>query len=162
VFWLILVLMVLVVGAAALAALGAGGSLPDAERDRLAARLPEDRPLVREDVDELRFPMAVRGYRMDEVDDTLDRMAAELSQREHRVAELESALAAALAAPGAAGAVAVEQRTTYRPTLALGKVTAPEPAEPAESAAAPQDAVQEPDADADAERTQDKGEGERP
>ncbi|WP_063774314.1 DivIVA domain-containing protein [Streptacidiphilus rugosus] len=135
-FWLILVLMVLVVGAAALAALGAGGSLPDAERDRLAARLPEDRPLVREDIDELRFPMAVRGYRMDEVDDTLDRMAAELSQREHRVVELESALAAALASPGAAGAVALEQRPTYRPTLALGKVDS-EPTAPA----APQDAA---------------------
>ncbi|MEZ0066141.1 DivIVA domain-containing protein [Streptacidiphilus sp. MAP12-20] len=124
-FWLILVLMVLVVGAAALAALGAGGSLPDAERDRLAARLPEDRPLARSDIDELRFPMTVRGYRMDEVDDTLDRLAAELSQREHRVAELESALAAALAAPGAAGAVATEQRVTYLPTLQLGKAQEP-------------------------------------
>ena len=115
-FWSILVLMVLVVGAAALAALGAGGSLPDAERDRLAARLPQDRPLARADVDELRFPMALRGYRMDEVDDALDRMAAELSEREHRVHELESALAAALASPGAAGSVATEQRVAYEPT----------------------------------------------
>ncbi|WP_063770003.1 DivIVA domain-containing protein [Streptacidiphilus melanogenes] len=124
-FWLILVLMVLVVGAAALAALGAGGSLPEAERDRLAARLPQDRPLSRTDVDDLRFPMSLRGYRMDEVDDALDRMAAELSEREHRVQELETALAAALASPGAAGSVAAEQRSAYQPTQVRPPAKAP-------------------------------------
>ncbi|MFC1417420.1 DivIVA domain-containing protein [Streptacidiphilus cavernicola] len=102
-FWLILVVMVLVVGAAALVALGSGGSLPDAERDRLAARLPLDRPLGRADVDSLRFPMALRGYRMDEVDDVLDRLGAELMHRDVRVSELEAALGAALAAGGPAG-----------------------------------------------------------
>jgi DivIVA domain-containing protein len=103
VFWLIVVVMVLVVGAAAMVALGSGGSLPDAERDRLAARLPLDRPLGRSDVDSLRFPMALRGYRMDEVDDVLDRLGAELTHRDVRVAELEAALSAALAAGGSAG-----------------------------------------------------------
>ena len=98
-FWLILVVIVLVVGAAALVALGGGGSLPDAERDRLAPHLPDDRALNRADVDELRFPMALRGYRMDEVDDVLDRMGAELTHRDTRIAELETALAAALDAP---------------------------------------------------------------
>ncbi|WP_042412320.1 DivIVA domain-containing protein [Streptacidiphilus anmyonensis] len=127
-FWLILVLMVLVVGAAALAALGAGGSLPEAERDRLAARLPQDRPVSRTDVDDLRFPMALRGYRMDEVDDALDRMAAELSEREHRVQELETALAAALASPGAAGSVATERRVAYQPTQISPAVEEPAPA----------------------------------
>ena len=101
-FWLILVVMVLVVGAAALVALGSGGSLPDAERDRLAARLPQHRPLARADVDALRFPMALRGYRMDEVDDVLDRLGAELMHRDVRVSELEAALGAALAAGGSA------------------------------------------------------------
>ncbi|MEY9963250.1 DivIVA domain-containing protein [Streptacidiphilus sp. MAP12-16] len=96
-FWLIVAVMVLVVGAAALVALGGGGSLPEAERDRLAARLPLDRPLGRADVDALRFPMALRGYRMDEVDDVLDRLGAELTHRDVRVAELEAALGAALA-----------------------------------------------------------------
>ncbi|WP_225446761.1 DivIVA domain-containing protein [Streptacidiphilus sp. PB12-B1b] len=98
-FWLILVVIVLVVGAAALVALGGGGSLPEAERDRLSARLPLDRPLNRADVDGLRFPMGLRGYRMDEVDDVLDRLGAELSHRDVRIAELETALAAALDAP---------------------------------------------------------------
>jgi DivIVA domain-containing protein len=104
VFWMILVVIVLVVGAAALVALGGGGSLPDAERDRLAAHLPLERPLTRADVDEVRFPMGVRGYRMDEVDDVLDRLGTELAHRDVRIAELEEALAAALdsAAPDTA------------------------------------------------------------
>ena len=98
-FWLILVVIVLVVGAAALVALGGGGSLPEAERDRLAADLPLERQLDRADLDGLRFPMALRGYRMDEVDDVLDRLSGELAQRDTRVAELEVALAAALDTP---------------------------------------------------------------
>ena len=87
-FWLILVVIVLVVGAAALVALGSGGALPDAERDRLAARLPLDRPVGRPDIDALRFPMALRGYRMDEVDDVLDRLGVELTHRDVRITEL--------------------------------------------------------------------------
>jgi len=99
VFWLILVVIVLVVGAAALVALGGGGSLPEAERDRLAADLPLERQLDRADLDGLRFPMALRGYRMDEVDDVLDRLGVELAHRDGRITELEAALAAALDAP---------------------------------------------------------------
>ncbi len=117
-FWLILVVIVLVVGAAALVALGGGGSLPDAERDRLMPHLPDDRALNRNDVDELRFPMALRGYRMDEVDDVLDRVGAELSHRDLRIAELEAALAAAL--DGARPTVAATR-------LPLAKPAADEP-----------------------------------
>ena len=61
-----------------------------------------------DDVRELRFPQAVRGYRMDEVDWVLDRLADELdrvgAERDGllaRVAELESALASAALATGA-------------------------------------------------------------
>jgi DivIVA domain-containing protein len=93
VFWFILVVMVVVLGAAALVALGAGGSLPEAEQDRFAVRLPLERPVNRQDIDELRFPMSLRGYRMDEVDDVLDRLGAELAQRDVRIAELETELA---------------------------------------------------------------------
>ncbi|QKW24421.1 DivIVA domain-containing protein [Kitasatospora sp. NA04385] len=82
--------MALVVGGAAVVALGGGGTLPEAEHDRLAVRLPQDRALSRTDVDELRLPMALRGYRMDEVDDVLDRLGAELSLRDARIAELEA------------------------------------------------------------------------
>jgi DivIVA domain-containing protein len=93
VFWLIVAGMAVVVGGAALVALGAGGSLPDAPPDRAALRLPRERPLNQADIDEIRLPMAVRGYRMDEVDDLLDRLAAELADRDGRIAELETALA---------------------------------------------------------------------
>ncbi|MGW4381170.1 DivIVA domain-containing protein [Kitasatospora sp. NPDC004531] len=89
-FWVIVVAMAVVVGGAALVALGGGGSLPEAEHDRLTARFPQDRPLSRNDVDELRLPMALRGYRMDEVDDVLDRLGAELALRDAKIAELEA------------------------------------------------------------------------
>lgn len=92
-FWVIVVAMAVVVGGAALVALGGGGSLPEAVHDRIAARLPQERPLNRQDVDEIRLPMAVRGYRMDEVDDVLDRLGAELAYRDTRIAELEAAVA---------------------------------------------------------------------
>ncbi|MER7843705.1 DivIVA domain-containing protein [Kitasatospora sp. NPDC096077] len=90
-FWVIVVAMAVVVGGAALVALGGGGSMPEAVPDRIAARLPQDRPLNKTDVDDLRLPMAVRGYRMDEVDDVLDRLGAELAYRDARIAELEAA-----------------------------------------------------------------------
>lgn len=90
-FWVIVVAMAVVVGGAALVALGGGGSLPEAVQDRISARLPQDRPLNKTDVDDLRLPMAVRGYRMDEVDDVLDRLGAELAYRDSRIAELEAA-----------------------------------------------------------------------
>ncbi|MDH6123246.1 DivIVA domain-containing protein [Kitasatospora sp. GP82] len=94
-FWVIVAAMAVVVGGAALVALGGGGSLPEAVHDRIAARLPQDRPLSRHDVDEIRLPMALRGYRMDEVDDVLDRLGAELAYRDSRIAELEAAAAVA-------------------------------------------------------------------
>ncbi|MDH6135076.1 DivIVA domain-containing protein [Kitasatospora sp. MAA4] len=92
-FWVIVVAMAVVVGGAALVALGGGGSLPEAVQDRIAARLPQERPLNRHDVDEIRLPMAVRGYRMEEVDDVLDRLGAELAYRDQRISELEAAVA---------------------------------------------------------------------
>ncbi|GLW56197.1 DivIVA domain-containing protein [Kitasatospora phosalacinea] len=89
-FVVIVIAMALVVGGAAVVALGGGGTLPEAEHDRLAVRLPQDRALSRTDVDDLRLPMALRGYRMDEVDDVLDRLGAELALRDARIAELEA------------------------------------------------------------------------
>ena len=38
------------------------------------------------------FDMAVRGYRMDEVDDVLDRLVDELDRRGERISELEARL----------------------------------------------------------------------
>lgn len=92
-----LIALVAVVAAVALAVLGDGGTLRDADPDRIDDRLPADRPLVRSDVDALRLPVAVRGYRMLDADEVLDRLAAELAERDARIADLEAALAGAQA-----------------------------------------------------------------
>lgn len=92
-FWFMLIALVAVVAAVALAVLGDGGVLSDAEPDSLHDPLPDDRPLGRADVEALRLPTALRGYRMSEVDDVLDRLGAELTERDARIAELEAALA---------------------------------------------------------------------
>ncbi|MEU0806207.1 DivIVA domain-containing protein [Streptomyces sp. NPDC005970] len=96
-FWFLLIALVVVVGAVTLAVVGGGdGSvLPEAPPDRLDDALPADRPLGRADVEALRLPMTVRGYRMADVDDVLGRLGAELAERDARIAELETALAGA-------------------------------------------------------------------
>ena len=53
-------------------------------------------------VDDVRFNLGVRGYRMAEVDDVLDRLAAEIAQRDARIAELTGARSGAAAPEGAA------------------------------------------------------------
>ncbi|WP_307847193.1 DivIVA domain-containing protein [Streptomyces sp. F63] len=98
-FWFLLIALVVVVAAVALAVVGDdGAALPDAEPDRLADPLPLSRPVGRADVEAVRFPVAVRGYRMTDVDDVLGRLGAELAERDARIAELETALAGARAA----------------------------------------------------------------
>ncbi|MFF2146662.1 DivIVA domain-containing protein [Kitasatospora sp. NPDC058190] len=137
-FWVIVVAMAVVVGGAALVALGGGGSMPEAVPDRIAARLPQDRPLSKTDVDDLRLPMAVRGYRMDEVDDVLDRLGAELAYRDSRIAELEAAahLRGAVEAttapdPGAEPLPGLEEfAKVVQPAAALTEQPAPEDAKP--------------------------------
>ncbi|GGR68736.1 hypothetical protein GCM10010252_03400 [Streptomyces aureoverticillatus] len=98
-FLFLVIALVVVVGAVTLAVLGGGesGALPEAAPERFTDPLPPDRPLRRADVEAVRFPMTVRGYRMVDVDEALDRIAAELAERDARIAELEAALAGAQA-----------------------------------------------------------------
>ncbi|MER6911507.1 DivIVA domain-containing protein [Streptomyces sp. NPDC000594] len=97
-FLFLLITMVVVVGAVTLAVIGGDGEvLPDAAPDRLVDRLPAHRPVGRADVEAVRLPVGLRGYRMAEVDDVLSRLGAELAERDARIAELESALAGAQA-----------------------------------------------------------------
>ncbi|GAA3296875.1 DivIVA domain-containing protein [Streptomyces cinereospinus] len=99
-FLFLVVALAVVAAAVTLAVVGGGerGPLPEAAPERLHDPLPPYRPLAREDVDALRFPLALRGYRMTDVDDALNRLAAELAERDARIADLESALAGAQAA----------------------------------------------------------------
>ncbi len=98
-FLFLVVALAVVVTGVTLAVLGGGerAPLPDAAPERLRDHLPPDRPLGPADVERLRFPLAVRGYRMADVDDALGRLGAELAERDARIADLESALAGARA-----------------------------------------------------------------
>ncbi len=96
---------ILVLGGVAVVAAGRGEGLTGAEPDRPDLALPADGPLARSDVDQVRFSVGLRGYRMDEVDDVLDRLALDLEARDERIAVLEreaGAVAAVPAVPGAA------------------------------------------------------------
>ncbi|WP_129306822.1 DivIVA domain-containing protein [Streptomyces sp. L2] len=99
-FLFLVVALVVVVAAVTLAVLGGGesGPLPDVAPERFQDPLPPDRPVRDTDVESVRFPVAPRGYRMADVDDVLSRVAAELAERDARIADLESALAGARAA----------------------------------------------------------------
>lgn len=76
--WLFAVLVVLVMGGVAMVASGRGGSMAPAYDDRPDLALPDDRPLEARDLRTVRFPLALRGYRMSDVDALLRRLATEL------------------------------------------------------------------------------------
>ncbi|POX45306.1 DivIVA domain protein [Streptomyces sp. Ru71] len=100
-FLFLVIALAVVVAAVTLAVVGGGegtGPLPEAAPERLYDPLPSDRPVTGADIDALRFPLAARGYRMADVDDALNRVAAELAERDARISDLESALAGARAA----------------------------------------------------------------
>lgn len=99
-----------VVTAVALLAVGRLGELPEVEPDRAPTLLPETRLVESDDVDNVRFAVGLRGYRMDEVDDVLDRLAADIAERDARIAELEGRAAPAA---GAATATATGTGTAW-------------------------------------------------
>jgi DivIVA domain-containing protein len=82
------VLAVLFVAAAV--ATREGPVLLDAPVDAADVQLP-DGPLQPEDLRAVRFALAVRGYRMDEVDGVIERAASELAERDERIAALATA-----------------------------------------------------------------------
>jgi DivIVA domain-containing protein len=84
-----------------------GGVMADAPRDAADVNLPAG-PLRPVDVHQVRFGLAVRGYRMSEVDEVLDRLAGEIAVRDSRIAELESGPAGFRAAPASPPVVPIE------------------------------------------------------
>jgi DivIVA domain-containing protein len=102
-FWFQLAVVVLLLIAVGWVAVGGGGHMSAPTPDRPDPAVPDTGLLARGDVDKVRFSVGARGYRMDEVDDVLDRLAYEIDVRERRIAELEShAPEAAEIAPQAA------------------------------------------------------------
>jgi DivIVA domain len=86
---LLLLAALAVLAAIAVVAAGRGGTMSTSSPDRSPlGELPVE-DVDRAAVEGLRFSLAFRGYRMDEVDDVLDRMASELETRDRRIAELE-------------------------------------------------------------------------
>jgi DivIVA domain-containing protein len=72
--------------------MGRGETQPPAETDRSPVELPDDRPVVAEDIRALRISVAVRGYRMTEVDWLLDQFAQTLDERDAEIAALRAEL----------------------------------------------------------------------
>jgi DivIVA domain-containing protein len=81
--------------------LGRGETQPPAELDRSPVELPDDRPVTGDDVRGLRISVAVRGYRMTEVDWLLDQFAAALDERDAQLAALRGGASAGATAVGA-------------------------------------------------------------
>jgi DivIVA domain-containing protein len=78
--WFLAVLIVLAMGGVAAVAAGRGGGLGQSYDDRADVRLPADRPVSGQDLRELRFNTALRGYRASEVDALIDRLADQLDR----------------------------------------------------------------------------------
>jgi DivIVA domain-containing protein len=94
---LVFVVGVLVVGGllflGASVLLGRGETQPPAELDRSPVELPDDRPVTGEDLRALRMSVAVRGYRMTEVDWLVDQLATALDERDRDLERLRAELA---------------------------------------------------------------------
>jgi DivIVA domain-containing protein len=78
--WVFAIIVVLVLGGVAVVASGRGEPMARAYDDRPDTLVPADRPLGAADVRALRFTVALRGYRMSEVDALLARLASQLEQ----------------------------------------------------------------------------------
>ena len=62
------------------------------ERDNRPFELPRDRRMRAEDLDGVRIPVSLRGYRFAETDDLIDRLAAEIVVRDEEIARLQQGL----------------------------------------------------------------------
>jgi DivIVA domain-containing protein len=80
--WFFAILIVLAMGGIAVLAAGRGTPMAEVYDDRPDATVPASGPLAGEDLRRVRFSLALRGYRMSEVDALLDRVATELELRQ--------------------------------------------------------------------------------
>ena len=74
--------------------LGRGETQPPAEADRSPVELPDDRPVLGDDLRALRISVALRGYRMTEVDWLIEQFATVLDERDAELEALRAQLAA--------------------------------------------------------------------
>jgi hypothetical protein len=88
--YLLLALVVAALLFYGMVALLPGGLSLTPQRDNRPFELPADRRMMRADLDRVRIPVAVRGYRFAETDDLIDRLAAEIVVRDEEIARLRS------------------------------------------------------------------------
>ncbi len=96
----LLILLAVALVAAALAwgvavlLMGRDQGLEPAEPDGRAIPLPTSRPLTESDISAARFDTVARGYRMDQVDQALRRVAYDIGYKEELIGVLEAEVAA--------------------------------------------------------------------
>ncbi|HEX8497111.1 MAG TPA: DivIVA domain-containing protein [Actinomycetales bacterium] len=88
----VVVVLALVAVVAAVATGRVRGGLDDAASTVPGPELPSG-PIRGEDLGDVRFSLALRGYRMDQVDEVLDRAADELAARDAEIERLRAQLA---------------------------------------------------------------------
>ncbi len=95
--WLALFVAVVVAVVTAAAVLGrVDGSLADSTTTMSHVPLPDDQ-LTPDDIDELRFDTAMRGYRMSQVDAVIDRLRREIGDLDDELARVRDGAGAATA-----------------------------------------------------------------
>ncbi len=83
--WIALMLAVVLVGVTVAAVLGrVDGTLPEPTTALSYVPLPGDR-ITPDDIDALRIDTAFRGYRMEQVDEVIERLAAEIAVLQEQV-----------------------------------------------------------------------------
>ena len=95
--------------------LPAGEQIAPPLRDEPPWELPAERGLQAADVDQVRLPVALRGYRFAETDLLLDRLAAELRSRDEEIERLRGRAPVATTVPRAAAAGRDEAATDRDP-----------------------------------------------
>jgi hypothetical protein len=88
--YLLLALVVAALLFYGIVALLPGGLSLTPQRDNRPFELPADRRMDRRDLERVRIPVGVRGYRFAETDDLIDRLAAEIVVRDEEIARLRS------------------------------------------------------------------------
>src|ERR1700704_2962203 len=86
--YLLLALVIAAVLFYAVVALLPAGLSVRPERDSRPFELPADRRMRAEDLDGIRIPVSLRGYRFAETDDLIDRLTAEIVVRDEEIARL--------------------------------------------------------------------------
>jgi DivIVA domain-containing protein len=110
--WFFALIVVVLIGAVAVVASGRWGAMSTAYDDRPDMSVPARQALTSDDIETVRFGVGLRGYRMDEVDTLIERIAREVAERDRRIADLERAVTPIMHGPEGAG---FASRHTYNP-----------------------------------------------